>query len=428
MLTDWIPWLSSAGQHNRFWLALAPVLLLDVPRYALGSVVMLLLDLGRGIIETLTGSRRDPHYSYRPSVCVVIAGFNEATTIADTLRTIWGTYPLLEIIVVDDGGTDGMANIAREFARQHAGVLLLRRPRRGGKSSALNYALPFTRAEIIVCVDADSHLAPSAIWEIIQPFADPQVGAVSGNLQARDPFINFVTWFQALEYLRCIFMGRQVASRLWLLGIVSGAFGAYRRSALSNTKGWDVGPGEDGDLTLRLRKAKFKIAFAPYAQSYTSLPQSWMQLLRQRRRWEWAAVTFECRKHCDMASLTSRNFQLSNLIVVLDRWFFNIVMVYVLWAYVIWLAFQPSATTWKLVLLSFAAYLVMEFVQLGVTLCYSTQRCRDAAIGLVLPLAPFYQLLLKAVSLVAITEELLLRRSFRDDFVPAHVRSVTWHW
>ena len=57
----------------------------------------------------------------------------------------------------------------------------------------MNFALPFTKSEIIVSVDADSHLGPNAIWEIVQPFQDPQVGVVSAAILARNPFTNLVT-------------------------------------------------------------------------------------------------------------------------------------------------------------------------------------------------------------------------------------------
>ena len=52
-----------------------------------------------------------------------------------------------------------------------------------------------------------------------------------------------------------------LAARLGMLGIVSGAFGAFRREALERVGGWDVGPDEDGDLTIRLHKIGYQIAF-----------------------------------------------------------------------------------------------------------------------------------------------------------------------
>ncbi|MCA9209613.1 MAG: glycosyltransferase family 2 protein, partial [Planctomycetales bacterium] len=303
---------------------LSPILLLDAPRYAFGSVMVWLWDMWERVSAWWRGESLEPTYDHCPSVCVVVAGLNEAATLGATLNSVYGIYPRMEIVVVDDGSTDGMSEVARNFAERHAGITVIRKPRRGGKSSALNCALAMTTAEIIVCVDSDSVLDRNAIWEIVQPFADSEVGAVSGTVIGRNPFTNLASWLQAFEYLRCIFIGRMFTSRLGILSIVSGAFGAYRREALQRVQGWDVGPGEDGDLTLRLRKSGYRILFAPYAQCFTNLLSSWTRLLRQRRRWEWAVITFECRKHVDMANFFQRGFRWSNLVLLLDRWFYSV--------------------------------------------------------------------------------------------------------
>lgn len=427
MLTDWTHWLSSLRPDQLFWL-LAPLLLLDAPRYAFGTLAVWLWDAGGELVRTIQGKPATEAFRHCPSVCVVVAGLNESRTVEATLRSVWGSYPRLEIVVVDDGSDDGMTHVATEFARSHPGTTVVRRQRRGGKSSALNSALPFTRAEILVCVDSDSHLGPSAIWEVVQPFRDPEVGAVSGTVLGRNSFHNLVTWLQSFEYLRCIFVGRMLTARLGILGIISGAFGAYRRSAVEQLKGWDVGPGEDGDFTLRLRKSGFRIEFAPYAQCFTSLPVSWFQLMKQRRRWEWAVVTFECRKHVDMAHVRSRNFRLSNLALLVDRWLYNVLFQYLFWGYLAWLLFHLHEHTWKQFFLYYLVYLVLEVFQALVIVYYSHDRRRDLAISLVAPLMPIYYLAMRLWSLWAVTEEIFSRRSHRDNFVPAHVRDTTWHW
>jgi cellulose synthase/poly-beta-1,6-N-acetylglucosamine synthase-like glycosyltransferase len=288
--------------------------------------------------------------------------------------------------------------------------------------------LPFTQAEIIVCVDTDSHLGPNAIWEIVQPLADPCVGAVSGTVSARNPFTNLATRLQALEYRRSIFIGRMFAARLGLLGIVSGAFGAFRRNAIDRVNGWDVGPGEDGDLVLRLRKAGFHIAAAPYAHCLTNLPTSWWRLAKQRRRWDWSVITFECRKHVDLPFLLSPNFKFSNFCLLAERLLFNVILLYAFWIYLIWLCCHPPGDLGKILWTYYVIYVAFEVVQLTVTCFYSPNRYQDLLLGLAAPLMPLYFVFLRAVSLVAVTEEILTRRSFRDNFVPEHVRQATWHW
>jgi cellulose synthase/poly-beta-1,6-N-acetylglucosamine synthase-like glycosyltransferase len=426
MLSDWIHWLSSKQPDELAW-ALLPLLLLDAPRYCLAGILLCAWDACRDLVALLRGGQAAA-LSHQPSVCVVLAGLNEADTVGSTLESVWGSYPNLEIIVVDDGSTDGMAQVAEQFAVTHAGVLVLRKTHRGGKSSALNFALPFARAEIVVCVDTDSHLATNAIWEIVQPFADERVGAVAGTVLARNARKNVCTWLQAAEYLRTIFVGRMLSSRLGVLGIVSGAFGAFRRTAIERLKGWDVGPGEDGDLVLRLRKAGWRIVHAPYAQCLTNLPTSWWRLFKQRRRWEWAVITFECRKHVDMANVFSPNFRWSNLGLLVERWVFSIAMTIGFFAYLIWLAAQDWRLLVYVLLTNYAAYLLMEIVQWLTVLYYSLDRRRDLVLAACAPLMPLYFFFLRFATLVAIIEETFWRRSFDDNFVPERVRRVTWRW
>jgi len=427
MLSDWIHWLS-LKQTDELLFAVLPLLLLDAPRYCIAGILICVWDIGRLLLSPLLGWQTERRLSHNPSVCVVLAGLNEADTVGSTLASVWGSYPDLEIIVVDDGSSDGMTSVAETFAADHENVTVLRKPQRGGKSSALNFALPFARAEIVVCVDTDSHLQPQAIWEIVQPFADPQVGAVAGTVLARNAETNLCTWLQAAEYLRTIFVGRMLSSRLGVLGIVSGAFGAFRRTAIERLKGWDVGPGEDGDLVLRLRKAGWQIVHAPYAQCLTNLPTSFTRLFKQRRRWEWAVITFECRKHVDLGNVFSPNFCWNNLGLLVERFTFTIALTLAFAAYLIWLVLQDRELLIYVLLTNYVAYLALEVVQWLVILFYSLDRRRDLRIALCAPLMPCYFFYLRFATLVAIIEETFWRRSFDDNFVPERVRRVTWRW
>lgn len=442
MWTAWIHWLFSIAPEELL-LIILPLVCFDGGRYCFASVALCLFDAASELYRQVASIAKLPHAEpnslhptlsaesvqpYYPEVCVILAGLNEADTIRSTLESVWGSYPKLEIIVVDDGSSDGMSELAHEFAETHNNVLVLRKPQRGGKSSALNFAIPFTESEVVICVDTDSHLEPNAIFEVVQPFADPRVGAVAGTVLARNAEVNLVTQLQASEYLRSIFLGRMLSSRLGVLGIVSGAFGAFRRKAILATGGWDVGPGEDGDLVLRLRKAAWKIVHAPYAQCLTNVPLRWKQLFRQRRRWEWAIVTFECRKHIDMANVLSPNFRPSNLAMLAETWIFRVLLTYAMFLSLGWFALNDPHLLGLALLTNYVAYCGLEFLQWLVIMYYSPNPRRDAWSILCLPLVPPYYLFLKTASFVAITEEFLWRKSYQDNFVPLHVRQVTWHW
>lgn len=428
MLSDWIHWLS--WRHTDQLLAfLWALLLIDSPRYALSKGLLLLDDLGQAAWQWLRGAPASEACRYCPSVCVILAGYNEEDNVDIALRSVWGTYPRLEIIVVDDGSLDATGRRAREFGRGNPGVLVLDRPERGGKSSADNFALAYTRAEVIVIMDTDSQLGPDAIWEIVQPLRDPAVGGVSASVLVRDPFHNLVTWFQAYEYLQTIFHGRMVAARVGMLGIISGAFGAFRRTVLDHGMGNDVGPDEDTDLTLRIRKFGWKIAFAPHALCYTDVPPTWGSLVKQRLLWdEGALVRYHCRKHADMVYFWSSNFRWRDFFFLLESWFFHIIFQIGIWIWIVWFCWKLPPDWGKILLTLYFCYLVFEIAQFLPLFYYSRNWRRDALICCLVPLVPFYHVFIFLVRSAAVVSETLFRSSADHNYVPARVRRATWRW
>ena len=405
------------------------MLLTDTPRYALTKIYLCGHDWLLNTLRWLRGQNRADRFAHCPSVCAIVAGYNEADTIAGTLGSLWQTYPKLEIIVVDDGSKDAMAANARRFAADHAGVLVLRRPDRGGKSSAMNFALRYTQTEVVIVIDADSEIGPNAIWEIVQPMKDARVGAVAGSVVVRNPFASLATWLQAYEYVSTIFVGRMTSAMLNILGIVSGAFGAFRRDALLKVHGWDVGPPEDLDLTLALRKAGYRVAFAPYSICLTDAPESFWALFKQRRRWERSgAIRNHCRKHLDLAFFWTANFRFSNLLMLAESWFFSIFCVYGIVIWFIGFFLQLPEDWWQILLTLYLCYLVFELIQIATNLYFTTDFRRDLVVSLVFFLMPVYQMAMLVVRLIATTEEIFFRTSFADNYVPEKVRRATWRW
>jgi cellulose synthase/poly-beta-1,6-N-acetylglucosamine synthase-like glycosyltransferase len=260
MLDGMFYWLTGLSNFEVV-AALLGIVVLDVPRYLLTNLAMVFYDSGK--LAFFRRRRYDPHL---PSVCAIISCLNEEETISQTLRSVYGSYPGLEIVVIDDGSTDSTFALASGFAKTHPGVKVIRRPVRGGKGSACNFGLVYTKAEIVVMLDSDSEFGKHAIFHIVQPFREPKVGAVSGAIHVRNVYTGLPTWLQAWEYLATIQVGRILASKLGTLSIASGAFGAYRRSAVLRGYGFDASVAEDLDVTLRLRKSGYKIVFAPLAE------------------------------------------------------------------------------------------------------------------------------------------------------------------
>lgn len=424
MLMDWIYWVQTLRADNLLPI-ITVLMMIDAPRYAWSLVLMAICDLPAAFRREVPISKVS---EYSPDITVLIAGHNESKTIARTMEAVWTDCPHIQMIVVDDGSTDGMSIAAKAFAAEKPEITVIRREVRGGKSSALNLGLLYARGEVVVTIDADSRPGRGAIAELVQPLADSGIAAVSGSVRAWNPFDCLVTRLQAYEYRQTIFMSRMARARLGLLGIVSGAFGAFRTSALRHVGGWDVGPGEDGDIVLRLRKAGYRIAAAPRAECLTNVPVSWIRLFRQRCRWDRTVITFECRKHADMGFVSGRQFRWSCFLMTLERWFFNVVFVYSFWLGTLLLFSTGSRDPLYLSLLLYVCNVILELIQFLVIICYSDKVRHDLTLGVVLPLYPIYQLFLKFVDLYAQTREILIRDSGTDSFVPDHVRNATWRF
>ena len=224
----------------------------------------------------------------------MIAAYNEAGVIGRTLESILASdYPDLEIIVVDDGSTDGTAKVVEEIALGNPRIRLLVQPN-GGKASALDNALSVARGEVCVGFDADTQVVPGAISLLVRHFCNPRVGAVAGNVKVGNQ-VNVLTCWQAIEYVTTQNLDRRAYGLLNAISVVPGAIGAWRRSAVAEVGGYEPDTlAEDMDLTWRLRRKGWRIVNETEACAYTEAPDTFRTLFKQRFRWAWhVAVPLE---------------------------------------------------------------------------------------------------------------------------------------
>lgn len=122
-----------------------------------------------------------------PSVSVVIAARNESGRLAARVENcLQLNYPIerLEIIVVSDGSTDGTENIIRRLDSARVRLVVL--DRQMGKAAALNAGVAIATGEILLFTDARQRFASDALTRLTSHFADPAVGAVTGELILED--------------------------------------------------------------------------------------------------------------------------------------------------------------------------------------------------------------------------------------------------
>jgi biofilm PGA synthesis N-glycosyltransferase PgaC len=124
---------------------------------------------------------------WTPTVSVVVAAHNEAEVIIDKLASVLAAdYPpdRLEVLVVDDGSTDGTGDLVE--TADLPGVRLLRQPARAGKPSALNRGITEATGELVVISDASALFDVAALRNAVRLFADDEVGVVTGAIQVVD--------------------------------------------------------------------------------------------------------------------------------------------------------------------------------------------------------------------------------------------------
>jgi cellulose synthase/poly-beta-1,6-N-acetylglucosamine synthase-like glycosyltransferase/peptidoglycan/xylan/chitin deacetylase (PgdA/CDA1 family) len=227
-------------------------------------------------------ARRGPGRPVREPVTVIVPAYNEAAGIEATVRSIRASRHPVEVIVVDDGSTDATSDIVMSL--RLPGVRLIRQTN-AGKAAALNTGLAAARTELVVMVDGDTVVEPDTVGLLAAHFADPTVGAVSGNAKVGNRRGLLGRW-QHIEYVIGFNLDRRMYDVLACMPTVPGAVGAFRRSAVLAAGG--VGEdtlAEDTDLTMALERAGWRVTYEERAVAWTEAPASLGQLWKQRYRW-----------------------------------------------------------------------------------------------------------------------------------------------
>lgn len=245
-----------------------------------------------------------PTFEHWPLVSILVPAFNEHDTMAPALESLLKIdYPRYEVIVVDDGSTDGTLAQARPFEGNYGKcrISVFHKPN-GGKWSALNFAFNHARGELMLCVDADSKLDPQAVRLMVGRMADPGIDAVAGQIRVRNR-TNLLTYLQALEYIMSSGALRFAQSYHEAVLVVPGPLGLYRRAVMERVcRRWGTRPdptqpghvpgplacdtfAEDFDLSLAVLTLGGRIVYEPYAVSHTKAPDWTFALLSQRYRW-----------------------------------------------------------------------------------------------------------------------------------------------
>ena len=222
-----------------------------------------------------------------PGVSVLIPAYNEENVIATSVRAALAVdYPNLEVLVLDDGSTDGTETAAEQAAGGDRRCRLIRDPVNRGKADRLNFGFREARHELVAVIDADTHLHPYALKLVVTRMRrSPMVAAVAGAPHVTNRG-RLLLAMQVLEAATIIGLMRRTQSLTGRVGIVAGVLGLFRRDRVLAVGGYDPRMAtEDVDLTWKLLLAGWETVYEPQALVGMQVPSTLRALWAQRTRW-----------------------------------------------------------------------------------------------------------------------------------------------
>jgi poly-beta-1,6-N-acetyl-D-glucosamine synthase len=347
-----------------------------------------------------------------PPVTVLVAAFNEEERIGETLRyALRQDYPgAVEILVIDDGSTDGTAAVVEAIGLEEPRVGLLGVTHRG-KANALNVGLLVASTPLVATCDADTLLMPYALRNAVARLerAPEDTVAVAGSVMVRNSRRNWLTAMQSWDYLIGIGSVKREQSLMRGTLVAQGAFSVYRADAVRAVGGWPDMIGEDIVLTWAMLDRGGRTTYEPTAVAFTDVPASVRGLVRQRRRW--ARGMIEGLRHHGARLLGSRRLYAHAV---------GVNFAFPLLDLTFTLAFPAGlllAATGNFMIVGPMTLAVMPLNAVIIGLMYRKERCVFSALGLgvrqhrlgLLAYWLGYQLLLSPVSLSGYLTEIVRR-------------------
>jgi hyaluronan synthase len=234
--------------------------------------------------------------NYTPSLSMIISVRNEEQAIAHTVDACYQSdYPAdkRELIVVDDGSTDGTRQVLGELVKKYPDLRVYSLPP-SGKRFAMAEGVRKAQGEILVFIDSDTFLFRDALKHIVCGFEDPTLGASAGYTAVENADVNVLTGLQEVRYFVSYRLLKSSESVFNSVTCCPGCLSAYRKSYVMEILepwlhqtflGAPATFGDDRSLTNFILR-KYRVIYNDAALASTLVPETWGHYLRQQLRWK----------------------------------------------------------------------------------------------------------------------------------------------
>lgn len=211
------------------------------------------------------------------TVSIYIPAYNAGKHIKLCLESVFKqTYPVTEVIVVDDGSTDNTVEVSRKF-----GVNLISHPYNMGLAVSRNTAIKSAAGEFIAAVDSDCVLDPKWLWELMKNLSNEKIAGAGGILLENHSGYGTAYWRQKR-------MGQDWGPQTKSVPFLFGSNTVFRKTVLQEVNLYNSVFNtnyEDVDISRRITKSGYELLYIPNAKSFHLKTDSLFSLFK--RFWSW---------------------------------------------------------------------------------------------------------------------------------------------
>jgi cellulose synthase/poly-beta-1,6-N-acetylglucosamine synthase-like glycosyltransferase len=317
------------------------------------------------------------------------------------------SYANVDIIVINDASTDATRRLLHLFNQSHpeAHLRVINKRINGGKGRALNDALRrYVRSELVMMLDADSILSPSAIERAVTYFTDPTVAGVAANVQIMNRHTT-LSILQKFEHM-ISYRSKKAYSLTNCDFVIGGVASTYRMDIIKSVKFYDTDTlTEDISLSMKIvakGNRKYRLVYGSDITAITEPVESLSALLRQRFRWKYGSLQ-NIIKHSDLIGTSDPRYTSMLAVYRLPMAVLTeaaLLLLPLTWAYAIYLTVTEHS-----LLLLLGAYVTISTYTL-ITLWYDEHlKWRERLyLTLYVPVAYFIFYIMDVIQIVAVVK------------------------